>query len=93
MEELLKSFNLFCDDEGYWFVSKDEYVKGDFLVSNYGSYVDIHTEVSMLDNICWYSNLEQMTSKKEIKATLANILKKRKELLVQMRLDKLQKDF
>lgn len=93
MEKLLKSFNLFSDDEGYWFVSEDEYVKGDYIVSNYGNHVDIHTEITILDGICWYHNVEQMTNKKEIKATLANLLKKRKELLVQMRLDKLQKDF
>ena len=93
MEELLKSFNLFRDDEGYWFVSKDEYVKGDYIVSDYGNYVEIHTEVSVLDDFCWYSNMVKMADKKEIKSTLANVLKKRKELLVQMRLDKLQMDF
>lgn len=93
MEKLLKSFNLFSDDEGYWFVSEEEYVRGNYIVTDYGNYVDIHTEVSILNGICWYRNMVQMDNKKEIKATLANILKKRKELLVQIRLNKLQKDF
>lgn len=32
MEELMKSFGLFADEDGYWFVTKEDHVRGNFLV-------------------------------------------------------------
>lgn len=94
MKKLLKSFNLFCDDERYWFVSDEEHVRGTWIASDYGSYVLIHTEVlSIDDDRCWYSNIEKIYDKLEVKDILSGLLKKRKELLVQIKLNKLNKDF
>ena len=97
MDELMKSFGLFEDDEGYWFVTEEDHVRGNFLViTNTDTYPDriiAHKTVKVIENKIYYSNLIEVLGYENAKETVARLLRETKEKLTEMRLEKLQRDF
>lgn len=93
MDELMKSFGLFSDEDGYWFVTKEDHARGNFLVITYPDRIVAHKSVRVIENKIYYSNLIEVLGYENAKATVARLLKETKEKLTEMRLEKLQRDF
>ena len=93
MDELMKSFGLFEDGEGYWFVTEEDHERGNFLVITYPDRIIAHKSVSVIENKIYYSNLIEVLGYEESKATVARLLRETKEKLTEMRLEKMQRDF
>ena len=93
MDELMKSFGLFSDEDGYWFVTKEDHERGNFLVITYPDRIIAHKSVRVIENKIYYSNLIEVLGYEESKATVARLLRETKEKLTEMRLEKMQRDF
>ena len=93
MDELMKSFGLFEDDEGYWFVTEEDHVRGNFLVITYPDRIIAHKTVKVIGNKIYYSNFIEVIGYEEAKETVSRLLRVTKEKLTEMRLEKLQRDF
>lgn len=93
MEELMKSFGLFSDEDGYWFVTKEDHVRGNFLVITYPDRIIVHKTIKVIENKIYYSDLYEVIGYENAKETVARLLRKTKEKLTEMRLEKLQRDF
>ena len=93
MDELMKSFGLFSDEDGYWFVTKEDHVRGNFLVITYPDLIVAQKSVRVIENKIYYSNLIEVLGYENAKETVARLLRETKEKLTEMRLEKLQRDF
>lgn len=93
MEELMKSFGLFADEDGYWFVTKEDHVRGNFLVITYPDRIIVHKTIKVISNEIYYTDLYEIIGYEAAKATVARLLKETKEKLTEMRLEKMQWDF
>lgn len=93
MDELMKSFGLFSDEDGYWYVTKEDHVRGNFIVITYPDRIVAHKSVRVIENKIYYSNLIEVIGYEESKETVARLLRVTKEKLTEMRLEKLQRDF
>lgn len=93
MEELMKSFGLFSDEDGYWFVTKEDHVRGNFLVITYPDRIIVHNTIQVIQNKIYYSDLYEIIGYEEAKETVASLLRETKEKLTEMRLEELQRDF
>ena len=93
MDELMKSFGLFADEDGYWFVTEEDHVRGNFLVITYPDRIIAHKSVRVIENKIYYSNLIEIIGYEAAKETVARLLRKTKEKLTEMRLEKMQRDF
>lgn len=93
MEELMKSFGLFSDEDGYWFVTKEDHVRGNFLVITYPDRIIVHNTIQVIQNKIYYSDLYEIIGYEEAKETVSRLLRETKEKLTEMRLEKMQWDF
>lgn len=93
MDELMKSFGLFADEDGYWFITEEDHVRGNFLVITYPDRIIAHKTVKVIENEIYYSNLIEVLGYEAAKATVARLLIETKEKLTEMRLEKMQRDF
>lgn len=93
MEELMKSFGLFADEDGYWFVTKEDHVRGNFLVITYPDRIIVHKTIKVISNEIYYTDLYEIIGYEAAKATVARLLRETKEKLTEMRLEKMQWDF
>ena len=93
MEELMKSFGLFADEDGYWFVTKEDHDRGNYLVITLPDRIIAHKTIKVLNNKIYYCDLFEVIGYKEAKATVAHLLRETKEKLTEMRLEKIQVDF
>lgn len=93
MEKLMKSFGLFSDEDGYWFVTKEDHVRGNFLVITYPDRIIVHNTIQVIQNKIYYSDLYEIIGYEEAKETVARLLRETKEKLTEMRLEKMQWDF
>lgn len=93
MEELMKSFGLFSDEDGYWYVTKEDHERGNFLVITCPDRIIAHKTIKVIQNKIYYSNMIEVLGYKEAKETVARLLRKTKEKLTEMRLEKIQWDF
>ena len=93
MDELMKSFGLFSDEDGYWFVTEEDHVRGNFIVITYPDRIIAHKSVKVIENKIYYSNLIEVLGYENAKETVARLLRVTKEKLTEMRLEKLQRDF
>lgn len=93
MEELMKSFGLFADEDGYWYVTKEDHDRGNFLVITYPNRIIVHKTVKVIENKIYYSNLFEVFGYEKAKETVARMLRETKEKLTEMRLEKIQRDF
>lgn len=93
MEKLMKSFGLFADENNYWFVTKEDHVRGNFLLITYPDRIVVHKTIKVIENKIYYTDLYEIIGYKEAKATVAHLLRETKEKLTEMRLEKMQVDF
>jgi hypothetical protein len=93
MEELMKSFGLFHDEDYYWFVTEEDHVRGNFLVITYPDRIIVHKTIQVIENKIYYSNLFEVIGYENAKETVARLLRETKEKLTEMRLEKMQRDF
>lgn len=93
MEELMKSFGLFADEDGYWFVTKEDHERGNFLVITYPDRIIAHKTIKVIQNKIYYSDLFEILGYEAAKATVARLLRETKEKLTELRLEKMQRDF
>lgn len=93
MEELMKSFGLFADEDGYWFVTKEDHVRGNFLVITYPDRIIAHKTIKVISNKIYYCDLYEIIGYEAAKTTVARLLRETKEKLTEMRLEKIQRDF
>ena len=93
MEELMKSFGLFADEDGYWFVTKEDHVRGNFLVITYPDRIVANITVKVIKNKIYYSNLYEIIGYEKAKETVARLLRETKEKLTEIHLEKIQRDF
>lgn len=93
MEELMKSFGLFADEDGYWFVTEEDHDRGNFLVITYPDRIVAHKTVKVIENKIYYSNLFEVIGYENAKETVARMLRETKEKLTEIRLKKMQRDF
>lgn len=93
MEELMKSFGLFADEDNYWVVTKEDHVRGNFLVITYPDRIVVHKTIKVIQNKIYYTDLFEVIGYKKAKETVAHLLKETKEKLTEMRLEKIQRDF
>jgi len=93
MEELMKSFGLFHDEDYYWFVTEEDHVRGNFLVITYPDRIIVHKTIQVIENKIYYSNLFEVIGYENAKETVARLLRETKEKLTEMRLEKIQRDF
>jgi len=93
MEELMKSFGLFHDEDYYWFVTEEDHVRGNFLVITYPDRIIVHKTIQVIENKIYYSNLFEVFGYENAKETVARLLRETKEKLTEMRLEKIQRDF
>ena len=93
MEELMRSFGLFPDEDFYWFVTEEDHVRGNFLVITYPDRIIVHKTIQVIDNKIYYSNLFEVHGYENAKVTVARMLRETKEKLTEMRLEKIQRDF
>lgn len=92
MEELMKSFGLFADDN-YWFVTEEDHVRGNFLVITYPDRIIANITVKVINNKIYYKNLYEVIGYKKAKETVARLLRETKEKLTEIHLEKIQEDF
>ena len=45
MNKLMKSFGLFADEDGYWFVTEEDHDRGNFLVITYPDRIIVHKTI------------------------------------------------
>lgn len=93
MEELMKSFGLFADEDNYWFVTEEDHVRGNFLVITYPDRIVVHTTIKVIENKIYYKNLFEVIGYEKAKETVTRLLRETKEKLTEMRLEKIQRDF
>lgn len=93
MEELMKSFGLFHDEDFYWFVTEEDHVRGNFLVITYPDRIIVHKTIKVIQNKIYYSDLYEILGYEAAKTTVARLLRETKEKLTEMRLEKMQRDF
>ena len=93
MEELMKLFGLYADEDGYWFVTKEDHVRGNFLVITYPDRIIVHKTIKVIQNKIYYTDLYEIIGYEAAKATVARLLRETKEKLTEMRLEKMQWDF
>ena len=93
MEELMKSFGLFADEDGYWFVTKEDHVRGNFLVITYPDRIVVHKTIQVIENKIYYSNLCEVFGYEKAKEMVARLLRETKEKLTEIHLEKIQRDF
>ena len=93
MEELMKSFGLFADNKCYWFVTKEDHVRGNYLAITYPDRIVAHVTVEVINNKIYYKNLYEIIGYKKAKETVARLLRETKEKLTEMRMEKIQQDF
>lgn len=93
MEELMRSFGLFPDEDFYWFVTEEDHVRGNFLVITYPDRIAANITVQVLNNKIYYTDLYEVIGYKKAKETVARLLKETKEKLTEIHLEKIQRDF
>lgn len=93
MEELMKSFGLFANEDNYWFVTYEDYVRGNYLLITFPDRIVTHKTIKVINNKIYYCDLIEVIGYKEAKATVAHLLRETKEKLTEMRLEKVQVDF
>ena len=93
MEELMKSFGLFPDEDFYWFVTEEDHVRGNFLVITYPDRIIVHKTIKVIQNKIYYTDLFEVLGYENAKETVARMLRETKEKLTEMRLEKIQRDF
>jgi hypothetical protein len=93
MEELMRSFGLFPDEDFYWFVTEEDHVRGNFLVITYPDRIIVHKTIKVIQNKIYYSDLYEVLGYEAAKTTVARMLRETKEKLTEMRLEKIQRDF
>ena len=93
MEELMKSFGLFDDENGYWYVTKEDHVRGNFLVITYPDRIIANKTIKVIENKIYYINLFEVIGYEKAKETVARLLRETKEKLTELRLEKIQRDF
>ena len=79
MDELMKSFGLFSDEDGYWFVTKEDHERGNFLVITYPDRIIAHKSVRVIENKIYYSNLIEVLDMKNQKQLLLVCCEKQKK--------------
>ena len=89
----MKSFGLFPDEDFYWFVTKEDYNRGNFLVITYPDRIVVHKTIKIIQNKIYYTDLFEVIGYKKAKETVARLLRETKEKLMEMRLEKMQRDF
>lgn len=93
MEELMRSFGLFPDEDFYWFVTKEDHDRGNFLVITYPDRIIVHKTIKVIQNKIYYTDLFEVLGYENAKVTVARMLRETKEKLTEMRLEKIQRDF
>jgi hypothetical protein len=93
MEELMRSFGLFPDEDFYWFVTEEDHVRGNFLVITYPDRIIVHKTIKVIQNKIYYTDLFEVLGYENAKETVARMLRETKEKLTEMRLEKIQRDF
>ena len=93
MEELMRSFGLFPDEDFYWFVTEEDHVRGNFLVITYPDRIIVHKTIKVIQNKIYYTDLFEVLGYENAKETVARMLRETKEKLTEMRLEKMQRDF
>ena len=93
MEELMRSFGLFPDEDFYWFVTEEDHVRGNFLVITYPDRIIVHKTIKVIQNKIYYTDLFEVLGYENAKETVARMLRETKEKLTEMRLEKIQSDF
>lgn len=93
MDELMKSFGLFSDEDGYWFVTEEDHVRGNYIVITFPDRIVAHKTIKVIENKIYYSNLIEVIGYEKAKETVARLLRETKEKLTEMRLEKIQRDF
>lgn len=93
MNKLMKSFGLFADEDGYWFVTEEDHERGNFLLITYPDRIVVHKTVKVIENKIYYSNLFEVIGYENAKETVASLLQVTKEKLTEIRLKKMQRDF
>lgn len=93
MEKLMKSFGLFADEDGYWFVTKEDHDIGNFLLITYQNRIAANITVQVLNNKIYYTNLCEVFGYEKAKETVARLLREIKEKLTEIHLEKIQEDF
>lgn len=93
MEELMKSFGLFADEDCYWFVTKEDHDRGNFLLITYPDRIIAHKTIRVIQNKIYYTDLYEIIGYEAAKATVARMLRETKEKLTELRLEKIQRDF
>lgn len=92
MEELMKSFGL-TDEDNYWFITKEDHERGNFLVITYPDRIIVHKTIKVIQNKIYYTDLFEVLGYENAKETVARMLRETKEKLTEMRLEKIQRDF
>lgn len=92
MEELMKSFG-FADADNYWFITKEDHERGNFLVITYPDRIIVHKTIKVIQNKIYYTDLFEVLGYENAKETVARMLRETKEKLTEMRLEKIQRDF
>lgn len=93
MEELMRSFGLFPDEDFYWFVTEEDHVRGNFLVITYPDRIIVHKTIKVIQNKIYYTDLFEVIGYENAKTTVARMLRETKEKITEMRLEKIQRDF
>lgn len=93
MEELMKSFGLFADEDNYWFVTEEDHIRGNYLVSTYPDRIVVHKTIKIIQNKIYYTDLFEVIGYENAKTTVARMLRETKEKITEMRLEKIQRDF
>ncbi len=86
MEELMKSFGLFADEDNYWFVTEEDHVRVNFLLITYPDRIVVHTTIKVIENKIYYINLFEVIGYEKAKETVTRLLRETKEKLTKMRL-------
>ena len=89
----MKSFGLFADENGYWYVTKEDHVRGNFLVITYPDRIIANKTIKVIENKIYYINLFEVIGYEKAKETVARLLRETKEKLTELRLEKIQRDF
>lgn len=96
MEELMKSFGLFADDN-YWFVTEEDHVRGNFLVITYPDRIIANITVKVINNKIYYKNLEcwytWLIAKEDVEVAFNEMFKFLKDEQVKEKLNNVRSDF
>lgn len=93
MNKLMKSFGLISDEDGYWYVTKEDHERGNFLVITYPDRIIAHKTIKVIENKIYYSNLFEIIGYENAKETVVRLLRETKEKVTEIRLKKMQRDF